>query len=394
MNTQAPSPRDRALDVFCAEPYRLFFPLGVLWALVGVWHWVAFHFHLTTDYAPLYHGMMQMVSFGGCFAAGFLMTALPNFLAAPKTHPAELGLSLLLVNAAGLLLALDQFRPALMAFFTLIVLLDVFTIRRYLIRQGEPPPFMYIAWGLAHATVALPIVLFPIPGFVRLGEKMLEQGFLLSLVLGIGSFLGARLIGTFQPPAFLFRMKPGARPVPPPVRMKQIFTIGGLLLFLSFPLEAKVPLAGKVLRALVVSGQMFVFGNIHRVPQARFLAARLLWISFWLLTVGCWLAAFLPRYEIAALHVTFIGGFGLMILVMGLRVVASHGGVGGLWESSSWLLRIAAISTLGAMVSRVLAPLIPAYMPLLLAVGATFWMVALAAWAVITLPRVGPSHRA
>lgn len=393
MNCANEQPRHRALDLFCAEPYRLFFPLGLLWAMVGSWHWLAFHLQLTTDYGPLYHGLMQMLSFGGCFAAGFLMTALPNFLAAPKARPWELGLAVLLVMATGGALFVNALRPALMIFFALLVHLDVFTLRRFLIRQGEPPPFMYIAWGLAHGTIALPLMLFPISGFPRLGERMLEQGLLLSLVLGIGSFLGARLMGTFQPPAFLFRQKPGTRPVPPPLKMRKIFALGGLLLFVSFLLEAKFPLAGKLLRAMTVSAQLLVFGNIHRRPQSSFLSVRLLWLSFWFLVVGFWMAALLPRYEIGALHIAFIGGFGLMILAMGLRVVASHGGVAGLWEGAAWQLKLAALSVLIAVPLRFAAAFFPTRYTLLLALAAGCWIVALLAWGALTVPRVGPSHR-
>ena len=50
------------------------------------------------------------------------------------------------------------------------------------------------------------------------------------------------------------------------------------------------------------------------------------------LVAGFWLAAIMPqRYEIGALHITFIGGIGLIILVMSMRVVTSHGGVMRCW---------------------------------------------------------------
>lgn len=391
MNNETNSPS--LLPLLCKEPYRLLFPVGILWALFGSSHWLAFHFRLTTDYGPLYHGLVQIIGFGGCLAAGFLMTALPNFLGTRPAAPWELLLALLFGLAGGTALLLNHIRLGVLSFLLLMVLLDVFTLRRYLKRQGEPPPFAYIVWGLALGTVGPLLVLFPCPGLPRVGVLMLEQGFLLALVMGIGSFLGARFIGTFQPPAFLFRMAPGQPPVPPFVKMKRLFFVGGLLFFASFWLEGILPMAGKLLRAAVVTAQFCVFGRIYRRPTQPFLTARLLWLSFWLLIAGLWLGALLPRYEIHALHVAYIGGLGLMMLVMGFRVVVSHGGVGHLWERVRVPLWIIGTCVGLAILLRVGAVFVPKLYTHHLAGAAALWNVALVVWAFIALPYLTPSHR-
>lgn len=384
-----------ALRLFCKEPYRLFFPLGLIWAFVGSSHWLALQFKLTTDYGPFYHGMMQIIGFGGCFASGFLLTALPNFLGTKASDPWELFLSLALGAAGGALLMAGLYKPAGLAFAALMIHIDIFTIRRFLKRQGEPPPFMYLAWGLAMGTLGAILTLYPLPGMAKVGIKMLEQGMLIAFVMGIGSFLGARMLGTFQPPAFLFKMTPGKPPVPPFVKMKRYFALGGLLLFASFWLENFSPIAGKLLRAAVVTAQLCLFGRIYRLPQSPAFSARALWLSLWLLITGLWAAAFFanPMHEIAALHVAYIGGLGLMMLAMSLRVVGSHGGVIALWEKSRVSIVLIVACALVALLSRVTAVFVPKLYFQHLAGAAAIWNIALIIWAFIALPKLTPSHR-
>lgn len=380
-------------SLFRAEPYRLLFPLAWMWGLVATWHWVALHLGWTQAYAPRYHGYLQTLGFGGGIAAGFLLTALPFFLAAAPAARWELALAVLLAMGLGAAAVAGQLFLTLLAFFLLNALITSFILRRYNPQTGAPPPVTYVAWGLAHGLVGSAIAMLEPARWPTLGPRMVQLGFLLSLILGIGSFLGARFLGTFQPPAFLFRLRIG-RPVPPPVMMQRTFLAGGLLLFLSFFVEAMFsPLAGKLLRAAVVTFQFLAFARIYRRPQSRAWTAHTLWLSYWLVAAGLWLAALLPAYEIAALHVTFIGGFGLMMLVMGLRVITSHGAVEAWWDTSRWLPAALAAGALLTIALRISAHLWPTrYLPLL-AAGAATWLVVLLIWGLRLLPRVLPRHR-
>ncbi len=383
-----------AWSLFRTEPYRLLFPVGWLWGLVATGHWVALQLGWTTDYAPRYHGYLQTLGFGGCIAGGFLLTALPFFLNAPPAASWELILAVLLAAALGVGALAGHLEATLLAFFLLNALLALFILRRYRRSAGAPPPVTYVVWGLVHGLTGAALALIEPAAWPTLGSRMVEQGFLLSLILGIGSFLGARFLGTFQPPAFLFRFRWRGRPVPPPVLMQRVFAAGGLLLFASFWLEALVsPVAGRLLRAAVVSFQFFAFARIHRRPRTGSWSAHALRLSYWMVVLGLWLAALLPRYEIAALHVTFIGGFGLMMLVMALRVVSSHGGVEAWWDAARWLPALLGSGALLAVTLRVAAHRWPAqYLPLL-AAGATVWITVLLVWGLRLLPRVTPRHR-
>lgn len=390
MTTPAPS----SWAQFRAEPYRLLFPIAWCWGLVATWHWVALHLGWTHDYGLQYHGYLQTMGFGGGMAAGFLLTSLPFFLGASCASTAELALALLLsllLGAGALLGNLDVTRAA---FLLLNMFLLVFVGRRYNRQSGAPPPVTYVIVGLIHGVVGAACALLRPELFPRVGDRLMEQGVLLSYILGIGSFLGARFLGTFQPPAFLFRVRAGTRPVPPPVTMKKVFLLGGVLLFTSFWLEAGVsPLAGKALRAAVVSFQFFAFARIHRPPQPSLWSTQLLRASYWLVAAGLWLAALLPRYEVAAMHVTYLGGFGLMMLVIGLRVISNHGGVEAWWAGRHGLLAIVAIGAGLAVMLRVAANVWMIRYTLLLALGAAAWLTVLLAWGICLLPRVMPRHR-
>ena len=380
--------------LFRSEPYRLLFPIGWLWAVVGTWHWIALHLGWTTDFGVLYHGYLQTLGFGGCMATGFLLTALPFFLASQPAKTLELVLAIILALALGATAIAGVLHGTLFAFLLLVILLAAFILRRFDARNGAPPPLTYIVVGLFHGFIGAILALAPIPLWPRLGDRMIEQGFLLSMMLGLGSFLGARFLGTFQPPAFLFRMKPGRPMVPPPVTMQRIFLLGGILLFLSFWLEAGVsPLAGKALRAAVVSFQFFGFARIHRTPQPSLWTTHLLRASYWFTVLGLWLAALWPAQEIAALHVTYIGGFGLMILIIGVRVITNHGGLESWWVTLRYPLIAIALGTAAAMAFRIAAPLLGAKYLSLLAAAALAWLVALLTWGVLLLPRVTPRHR-
>src|SRR5215467_7577450 len=61
------------------EPYRVFFPLGILFGLAGVAIWPIYSFGLTATYSGRAHALVQIYGFLYAFIAGFLLTAVPRF---------------------------------------------------------------------------------------------------------------------------------------------------------------------------------------------------------------------------------------------------------------------------------------------------------------------------
>ncbi len=68
------------LDRYCAEPFRVFFPLAFFSSIVGVLLWpLALYGFL--DYHPLEaHARWMITGFGGCLIVGFIGTAGPRLL--------------------------------------------------------------------------------------------------------------------------------------------------------------------------------------------------------------------------------------------------------------------------------------------------------------------------
>jgi uncharacterized protein involved in response to NO len=71
-------PCRRMVAPWRAEPFRLFFPLGVLLAWVGIGHWLLYAIGATATYSCQLHGLVQVQGFLMAFAFGFLWTAIPR----------------------------------------------------------------------------------------------------------------------------------------------------------------------------------------------------------------------------------------------------------------------------------------------------------------------------
>src|SRR5262245_3977047 len=63
------------------DPYRIFFPLGILLGVMGVLIWPLYYFGLTQGYSGRAHAFVQTDGFLFAFVAGFLLTAIPRFTA-------------------------------------------------------------------------------------------------------------------------------------------------------------------------------------------------------------------------------------------------------------------------------------------------------------------------
>ena len=81
------------------EPYRLFFPLGVLAGILGVSHWLLYALGLLPLYSPIFHSSVQIQLYVSLFIFGFLMTAGPRFAGAPPATGKEVVFFLCLFSA-------------------------------------------------------------------------------------------------------------------------------------------------------------------------------------------------------------------------------------------------------------------------------------------------------
>src|SRR5437868_10621732 len=61
------------------DPYRIFFPLGIILGAAGVSIWPLYYYGVTEGYSGRAHALVQTDGFLYAFVVGFLLTAIPRF---------------------------------------------------------------------------------------------------------------------------------------------------------------------------------------------------------------------------------------------------------------------------------------------------------------------------
>ncbi len=309
-----------------AEPFRVFFFSGAVWSIIGVSLWPLFYAGKLTFFPNYCHARLMIEAFGGAFVIGFLGTAGPRMASAPKLMPVEL-LWLFALHQASAICHLrlqHAWGDALFAAL-LLSLLASLVIRVVRFRKDMPPPQMLLALtglicGIAGTLLSLMPSTLIDPQRFRLAGLLLYQGLLLPPVLGIGSFIFPRMLGgDFGDPTS-----------PQEARNKYVRTIAAALLIVgSFFLEAfGLPLAGYAVRAITAAGYLLIEIRWRRAasdPPSGSLATGMKWA---LVSGFCGLAfaGFFYPQHISIEHLLYIGGFGLLILVVASRVLFGHSG--------------------------------------------------------------------
>jgi len=188
------------------DPYRLLFPLGVLMGIFGVSIWPLYYWHVIDWYNGRSHAFIQTDCFLYAFIAGFLWTAIPRFTgtAAPSRR-IQYVLALLIATQA-IVFEAKVFPLGHALFFVSHAIVIALVVRCFMHRVHPPPEtFSLVGLGLFGGLVAsvvnLGISIGWIPsGLDLVGRRLMTEGMVLLLVLGVGGFLGPRLLGFAQLP--------------------------------------------------------------------------------------------------------------------------------------------------------------------------------------------------
>jgi uncharacterized protein involved in response to NO len=384
------------MGVVRREPYRLFFPLAAVLGGIGVGHWLLYTLGLLPSYSAQGHALVQVQGFLMAFATGFLLTMVPR---RTQTRPASLAVIALL---AGLLVVtavaslMGAWLVAEGSFLALLLTLVSFAVWRFLVaaaRRRPPDAFVLLPFGLLSAALGALLLILEALGVLALGHAamargMVQEGLFLCLTMGIGHLVLPLLSG-HETPA-------DGDASPRSVRERLFHAAVGALIVLSFPLErslraawepeAAVRLAYGLRFALVMAELVHV--KAWRRPVVPGLHRRYAWTSFWMVPLGLLLVAILPEHRAGLLHVTFIGGFGLMSFTVGSHVIAAHGGFPEVVAGKPWQVRTFALLFLFAMTTRVTADFLGrGYWPHVGA-AAGIWLLALAVWTAFLVPKV------
>lgn len=368
----------------CEEPYRLFFPLGILCGIFGVGHWFVYAIGLADAYSGFMHASIQMQVYTICFIAGFLMTAMPRLSATePASWVETCGLLILILSILASLHG-SKWILANLLFVASLVWLLLFGIRRIRAchRQAKVKPpveFLWVPIALLHGILGSVLLMAgtsKITGTwsILTGKPMLQQGLILSIVLGVGGFLAPRLMGTFNKD----RKRHGI-----------LHVFAGLVLLASFFLEGFG--LGKIaygVRALLVSSLMIWTRSLVFKPLMTEQYVRLLWLSLWMVALGSWAAFIFPAHRVAMLHFIFIGGYSMMIFAVATMVITSHAGRPEQLRRPSKALYFAAIAVAGSVLLRVISAFFSSWYFQLLGVSSLLWLAGGAGWLMRMIPLV------
>jgi uncharacterized protein involved in response to NO len=309
------------------DPYRVLFPVGIAAALSGLIPWILVAARVPIPYPGAAHAALMTQGFELAFVCGFLLTAMPAFTHGPRCSPAELGTVTVLAAGYVVLRALDV-PGAAWAFLAALGALGFVLARR--VRPGEAAPpeeFLLVgtgvALGLAGAVVEVMVSLGRLPEAAeRAGVRCISLGMLPALVLGLGGLLVPTFARMSDPLTIAGIAKAGDRQR----RRAFVVTVAALLV-----LAVNLDFTGFVVpaawcRALAAIASTQLAWKLWRPPGRRDRLSWSIWSAGWAVTLGFVAAAMWPLHRVEAWHVAFVGGYALLTLGIGTRVVVSHGG--------------------------------------------------------------------
>lgn len=366
-----------------SDPYQWFFPIGILFGIIGTGLWIVFHLHLINFYPGLVHTEIMSIGFVMTMALGFLMTAIPRFTG---THLATfIEKMILLVIVLSILLSSLLINHILFHFFSAleICFLIYFVGTRLLKCKFSPPPsFILIAFGLVGSLLAHVYLLISShyqfdPFLLALARLFLNYGLVLCLVLGVGTQLIPALLGLKK--TGLSNIQEGQKNKFDGEKIV-VFSLLGVILLISFFMEAAGFLQqGRCLRASLILVLVLNQWHIYHIPKITGIFSWCLWISAWMFVIGPWPGVFWPHYAIHGAHILFIGSVSLMIFTVATRVTLSHGNHNSTPEKRSASLTVMLIVFCLSLLARLSVPLTNHYFEHLAYAGA-LWILAALIW--------------
>lgn len=383
--------RPRYLSLCPAEPFRIFFPIGMLFGISGVSLWPLFYLGIHTSFYPgLMHARMMIEGFLAAFVLGFLGTAMPRVIGAPPLARWELWtLVLLHLTAIGLHIGLQPFGGD-RVFLALLVFFLVCMGRRFVRRQDLPPPgFALVGLGFLNA-LAGTALLASVPwnlwtSAMPVGTALLNEGWVLLLILGIGGFLLPRFLGIPQP-----ELPESRTPLPGWTSRAMLAAATGIVITATLIAESLAfhSRAAQVIRCVAAGAYLVTTVPFHSAKVPNVTLTICLRAALVLLIAGLVFPLFSPLQRVAGLHVIFVGGFSLITITVATRVVLGHSGNSHLFPTPLPFLLTAALLIVAAAVLRAFGDFVPMTRNHWLNGASYAWMLGAAVWAWRVLPKV------
>lgn len=391
-----PPVRSPAAPAWRREPYRILFPLGIVLAWVGVGKWFLLASLGVGTFASAGHAITQVQGFLMCFAAGFLLTAIPRRTGSAPASAGLVALAALAPTVTTLAANLGAFSLSQLAWLVLVVALVTFAVRRLRggggARRRPPNAFVWIPASFLLGLVGTVLMALRAlgPEWMRVhdvGKDLLVQGLFLGLVLGVGSLVFPLITREEGPP--------DGTASPSDRRARLLHLVAALGLGGTFVVERWLDVrAGLALRAAITAGVLLAAARLWIPPRLPGLHRWLVWLGAWCVPVGLALAAALPTYHrVAALHVLFIGGFSALALAVGVHVSVSHSDDDGPLEGRPWQVALLALLLAVSVAARLAMAYDPLRLWTWLGVSSAAFVLATLAWGALVVPRLSSVPR-
>lgn len=387
------------------EPYRFFFPVGVVLCLFGMLYWPLKIMGIGFAGTPTeFHKHLLLFGFMHSFVVGFLTTAVPRLTQAGALSLVEF-VFLVSVHTflyAGIFVGKYDFTyfDFALAVLSLLIILG----RRFARRKRNPPEsfvFMPAAFvcalggSLLLSFLHFEWITWRVAELYVIGLKLVNEGYLLCLVLGVGGFLLRSLFGVAPP--LLQNTAQGREQIMMPAfkRQKLIsLAFAALLIVVSYPLEHFLPaiypehamlfsMLLASLRAAIVTSIVFGQIGVHRNIGSSRPVEIFLRLSLISILIGLWVRALFSTtsFDMTVEHLVLALGFGMAAVSVATRVVLSHGGRAELLQKFSWqLFMILFIIFVGGL-TRVIVFFMPQAMAHHLGYAASLWALGIFLWA-------------
>lgn len=368
------------------EPYRVFFPAAILAGVVGVLLWPAFYAGQLSYYPSFAHARLMIEGFVGGFAVGFLGTALPKMLSVAALRVWQVALLLSLHLAFCVAHLLGEIRLGDGLFAAMMLILIGCMAWRVVKRQKLPPPGMLMAgMGLLCGTFgAVWGAFFAFDGSIYVTSfayRLLYQAFILLPLLGVGTFIFPMILGTPNKSAMLAGRK---------WRGKALEAgLIGVLIIASYWIEVRgQQRAMSWVRFALAAVWLVKECGVLKIKSGRGIMTHSLRAGIGCLLLALVAVAVVQQQKIALDHILYVGGFGLITMIVATRVIFGHSGQGKQFNSWNKALVVCVGLLLLGMATRVSADFLPNVRNSHHVYAAVCWVAVSIIWAVAILPSV------
>ena len=342
-------------------------------------------------YPATWHKAIMINGFMLSFICGFLMTAVPKFTKTDYAKPWEIVVTLMSITLAALLLACSLVSAHYIVAGLANAVILTFVIKRFLMRQENPPyTFLFIGFSLLLWCFCNLLYGASNSGLLSLGvwqiavERLLYEGVVLGLILGVGArllpgILGWQDIVRHQKQKYEQNL-PFIKVVPKNIILIAVF------FYISYFLEHSFVKLAYAMRTAIVFYIAMKFWNIFRLPKKRTRLTFGIWACTWMFVVSSALPWFWQYPMSHGAHSYFIGGFSLLTLLVATRVSLAHSTQGLDLESSSKALPTIVILMVATALTRLTAIIWPRIYLSHLSYAAITWLIAVVLWLIILKP--------